>query len=73
MKNLSLRATGVQVHDKVSGNDFGMHDECWTAAQREFPDLVHPFTGVMVAIGPLFADPSEWRCAYSGCEVTAHH
>lgn len=59
-----LNATGVQIHDRHSGNDYGLcdlHAEQW---QRDYPDeFTNGFDDArLVIIGPMFADPSTWEC-----------
>lgn len=62
--SLSLTATGVQIHDRTTGADYGVHDACLTILQEMAPDAFDPFTGGYAIIGPIFGD---FDCALGTC------
>jgi len=65
-KSLALHASGVHIHDRNSGKDYGVHDECLTALQALSPTAWDPFKGDWVVIGPVVGD---FTCAYNACQV----
>jgi hypothetical protein len=69
-----LTATGIQIHDRDSGKDYGLHDDCLPAmdsalAEQGATDAFHPFKGQLVVIGPMFS--TGWECVFCRKEVAA--
>lgn len=64
-------ATGVILHDRETGKDYGLHSACLEKLSNASPAAFHPFTGRYSIIGPLFASPDEWECADTTCDMEA--
>jgi hypothetical protein len=62
---MSLNSTGVVIRDRDTGKEYGFHADCGD----EFLNVIgnDALTGRFVILEPLFADPSEWVCAYTDC------
>jgi len=67
MESLSLKSTGVLVRERLTGKEYGMHEEC---ADKFMAFVIAQGYSVLdadipaVIIGPLFLGASEWECAY---------
>jgi len=67
MESLSLKSTGVIVRLRESGREYGMHEECANAFMALFIADGYSVLDAdipAVIISPLFANASEWECAY---------
>jgi hypothetical protein len=69
-----MKATGVIVHNRENGGDYGMHVNCADTSIANIAQSLNlsPISDNMpiVIIGPLFAPVTEWTCAMVGC---IHH
>lgn len=70
----TLTATGVILRNRLDGQEYGMHDECADSFLSDIAGMIGADPLALgddmpaVIIGPLFADATEWACAYKGCQ-----
>lgn len=62
-----MHATGVQIHDRETGKDYGLCDSHAEQWQRDYPEefstgLGGTALGRLVVIGPLFLAADQWEC-----------
>ncbi len=67
-----MKATGIQIHDRESGKDYALHDDCLPAmdkalADQGAPGAFDPFTGQLTVIGPMLG--YGWQCVYCRMEA----
>jgi hypothetical protein len=71
-----LNVTGVILRNRLDGQEYGMHEDCADLFLADIARMIGADPLALgddmpaVIIGPLFADTSEWRCAYKGCTHT---